>query len=243
MAKPPGEMMNTTKPGWLPGRRALILLGLISVLLAGLWFWLGLEARQHVPGEHIHTATRANGEHLPSSLPAISFELISHQNKTVTHKNFPGRFLLVSFGYTFCPDVCPLTLRNMVEAMDALARERGGGAMAAQIQPLFITVDPARDTVEVLAKYMPAFDDRMLGLTGSARKIEQVTKIFRVYVGRPGAEEAKRKDYLLDHSAFVYLIAPDGRMIDYYPHEMLPDAIVEKLVANLNKPDLRSISP
>jgi protein SCO1/2 len=119
-------------------------------------------------------------------------------------KDFAGRWQLIYFGYTHCPDVCPLTLEMMSDAMDKL------GAQAVRVVPIFITVDPARDVPGVMKAYIAAFGKRFVGLTGSAPAIAAVMKEFRVYSKRrdlPGG------DYAMDHSSVIYLMGPDGKFV------------------------------
>lgn len=137
----------------------------------------------------------------PAKLAYRPFTLVSAQTGLeVTDQQFRGRWLLVFFGYTYCPDVCPTTLNNIAETMSDL------GPLAERVQPLFVTVDPARDTPAVLAAYTAAFDPRILGLTGSPDQISTVAEEF-------GARYFRREvdgDYFVDHTATVYVIGPDG---------------------------------
>lgn len=129
------------------------------------------------------------------------FTLVSSQTGLeVTDQQLRGKWLLVFFGYTYCPDVCPTTLNNIAETLSDL------GPLAQKVQPLFVTVDPARDTAEVLEAYTAAFDPRILGLTGSPDQIS-------VVAGEFGARYFKREvdgDYFVDHTATVYVVGPDG---------------------------------
>jgi protein SCO1/2 len=134
------------------------------------------------------------------------FSLIDGDGKPVTDQTWRGKYLLVYFGYTYCPDVCPTTLTNVAAALDKL------GPKADQIQPLFITVDPKRDTPSVVKQYAAAFSPRLIGLTGTAQQIDTAAKEYRVYYAEhrtgPGPD-----DYSMDHSSVLYLMGPDGRFI------------------------------
>jgi protein SCO1/2 len=134
------------------------------------------------------------------------FSLIDGDGKPVTDQTWRGKYMLVYFGYTYCPDVCPTTLTNVAAALDKL------GAKAERIQPLFITVDPKRDTPAVVRQYAAAFGPRVVGLTGTAEQIAAVAKAYRVYYAEhrtgPGPD-----DYSMDHSSVLYLMGPDGRFI------------------------------
>jgi protein SCO1/2 len=153
------------------------------------------------------------------------FTLVNQAGKTVTEKDFRGNFLLVYFGYTYCPDVCPTELQAMAAAIDEL------GPLGDKVQPLFITVDPARDTPAQLADYVALFHPRLIGLTGSSEQIAAVAKAYKVYfaradagAGSSGAAEATSA-YLMDHSAFVYLMGPSGQFITLFPGGTSPAAM------------------
>jgi protein SCO1/2 len=118
----------------------------------------------------------------------------------VSDRDFRGKWLLVFFGYTHCPDVCPTTLSEIADTLAKL------GPLADRLQPIFITLDPKRDTQQVLAGYTAAFDPRILGLTGTPDKIAAAAKAYGVSF----AEREVGDDYFLDHSATIYVIRPDG---------------------------------
>lgn len=134
------------------------------------------------------------------------FTLVDSNGRTVTDQDFRGKYLLVYFGYTYCPDVCPTTLNAVARAMDRL------GKKADDLQPVFITVDPRRDTPAVMKQYTAAFTPRLLGLTGTAAQIAAAAKEYHVYYAEhrtgPGPN-----DYSMDHSSILYLMGPDGRFI------------------------------
>jgi protein SCO1/2 len=134
------------------------------------------------------------------------FSLIDGDGHPVTDQTWRGKYMLVYFGYTYCPDVCPTTLSAVADALDKL------GPKADRIQPLFITVDPKRDTTSVVKQYAAAFGPRFIGLTGSPEQIAAAAKAYRVYYAEhrtgPGPD-----DYSMDHSSVLYLMGPDGRFI------------------------------
>jgi cytochrome oxidase Cu insertion factor (SCO1/SenC/PrrC family) len=134
------------------------------------------------------------------------FTLVNGNGQTVTDRSFRGKYMLVYFGYTYCPDVCPTTLNEMTGALDKL------GAKAKRIQPLFITVDPARDTPAAIKQYAAAFSPRLMGLTGTVAEIDKAEREYRVYAAKhvtgPGPN-----DYSMDHSSFFYLMGPEGQFI------------------------------
>ena len=132
------------------------------------------------------------------------FQLVNSQNQPVTEKSFAGKFMLVYFGYTYCPDVCPTTLNDLGVALQKM------GKSADQVAPLFITIDPARDTPAVVGQYAAAFSPRIEGLTGTPEQIKAVAAEYRVYYAKhvtgPGPG-----DYSMDHSSILYVMRPNGK--------------------------------
>lgn len=138
------------------------------------------------------------------------FTLVDTSGKTVTDKDFRGRYMLVFFGFTHCPDICPAELQVMDAAMEAL------GDDAKKVAPIFISVDPERDPPEVVADYVKNFGDKIIGLTGSPEQIAAAAKAYRVsYAKFPN--EASTSEYSIDHTTLVYLMAPDGEYITHFP--------------------------
>ena len=148
-------------------------------------------------------------------------ELVSSSGETVTEQSFKGKYALVFFGYSFCPDVCPTGLQNVASALDKL------GDKSAEVVPIFISVDPDRDTPSQLAKYVELFHRSMIGLTGSEAQIKAVTKRFRVYYAL--RKDLDPKDYLVDHSAFLYLMDPSWKLRAVFNHSASPDDIAGAL--------------
>jgi cytochrome oxidase Cu insertion factor (SCO1/SenC/PrrC family) len=150
------------------------------------------------------------------------FALTDQNGKRVTDKDFRGRYTLVFFGFTMCPDVCPSALQVMAAALDKL------GAKGQQLTPVFITVDPERDTPAQLAGYVKSFHPRLVGLTGTPADIEAVTKAYRVYVKKV-SDPKSSAGYTFDHSAIIYLMGPDGAYLAHFTHATSPDAMAERL--------------
>jgi protein SCO1 len=149
------------------------------------------------------------------------FSLTDPAGKTRTLADFRGKAVVVFFGYTQCPDVCPTTLTTLAETMKLL------GPDADRVQVVFITVDPDRDTAALLAEYVPAFDKRFVGLRGDADATERVAKEFKViYQKQPGATPTT---YTMDHSAGLFLFDPQGRLRLYARHGEGPDALASDL--------------
>jgi protein SCO1 len=148
------------------------------------------------------------------------FTLTGADGAAVTDRSFPGKFLLIYFGYTYCPDACPTALSNVAGALAKL------GPAADRLQVLFITVDPRRDTPQVMGDYVKAFDPRIVGLTGTPEQISAVAREYKVYVS-PHAEEGK--DYLVDHSSFLYLMNPQGRFERIFASDTPAAGLAEQL--------------
>ncbi len=156
------------------------------------------------------------------------FRLTDQSGKTVSDSDFRGRYMLVYFGYSFCPDVCPTTLAIMGQALDKL------GADGKRITPVFITIDPERDTPKVLGDYMKAFGPDFIGLTGSAEAIKDIEKKYRVYAVKKPIDPADPKHgYGMDHSSVIYLMGPDGRMIAFYDEAIRADDLAKDLKAKI----------
>jgi protein SCO1/2 len=135
------------------------------------------------------------------------FALTGADGQPVSDRDFRGRWLLIYFGYTHCPDICPTTLAEISQTLDLL------GADAAQIQPLFVTIDPDRDTPQIVGDYVKEFDPRIIGLAGKPGEIAAVAKAYRVFYAKREAAGANGGDYLMEHTAFIYVMAPDGRYV------------------------------
>lgn len=152
------------------------------------------------------------------------FTLMDKDGKTVTWEQFKGRWRIVYFGYTFCPDACPMDVQAMMRGFRIFAeadRDR-----AARVQPIFISIDPARDTPQVVGQWTAAFGPRLLGLTGSAAQVKQAADAFAAYY-KKGAETSG--GYLMDHSRVVYLMDPQGRPVAMLPADKGPEAVAAEL--------------
>lgn len=154
-----------------------------------------------------------------------AFSLIGDDGKPVHDTAFKGKYRLIYFGYTFCPDVCPVDVQKLMLGLKAFERE--DAARGAKIQPLFITVDPERDTPAALASFTNAFHPRLIGLTGSPAAIAEVTKSYGVYYQKaPGVTPGS---YLVDHSRATALYGPDGAPIAFISEQGSPDEIAREL--------------
>jgi cytochrome oxidase Cu insertion factor (SCO1/SenC/PrrC family) len=138
------------------------------------------------------------------------FTLTGEDGKPVSSTDFPGRHLLIFFGYTYCPDVCPTNLTEMSHALDLL------GPDAHKVKPIFITIDPGRDTPEQMKMYVAHFHPDLLGLTGTQAQINAVKEEFKVYAAKAQASPDDPEDYLMDHSSMTYLVGPDGKLETFF---------------------------
>lgn len=178
---------------------------LLAVLLGG----LGLLGYRLVAGG-------------PEGGPSVGgpFTLVDGDGRTVTDQSFRGKWLLIYFGYTHCPDACPTALNDMATALAQL------GPKASAVQPIFITVDPERDTPAVVKDYVAAFGAGIVGLTGSPDQLAAVEREYRVYAAK---RLNKDGSYDMDHSSIIYLMDPEGHPTSYFSHETKVDELAEAL--------------
>ena len=159
--------------------------------------------------------------------PAGILHFTDHTGRGVSESDFAGRFQLVFFGYTYCPEVCPTNLQVMTQAMQALG-ERG-----ERVQPIFISFDPERDTPEVLARYVGRFHPRLVGLTGTPQQIAAAARSYDVYVERVDAQGNGSSDYAMSHTAKTYLIGPDGSGVAIFDHATDPEEMAAEILEHL----------
>jgi protein SCO1 len=154
------------------------------------------------------------------------FTLVDSSGKTVTEADFAGKSMLVYFGYSYCPDVCPYALQLMASALDTLGKDK------AKITPVFITVDPERDTPQALAQYItsPSFPEGLVGLTGSPEQIKAVAKAYAVYFKKAGEGD----DYAMDHTSAMFLMDSQGKYVAVFTHSSGVDDIAKCLRRHVN---------
>ncbi len=188
---------------------------LISLVLGGyLWHLGNLRALGPAPGEAQQGQVTIGGP----------FSLVDQNGQRRTDKDYRGKFMLVFFGYTYCPDVCPTTLAILSAALDKL------GPKAEDVVPVFISVDPKRDTPEILKSYLAAFGPRFVGLTGTDKEVDVAAKAYRVfYQVHAGAGGA----YTLDHSSVIYLMDKNGAFVANYTLETKPDDMAKDIVQKM----------
>jgi protein SCO1/2 len=145
----------------------------------------------------------------PSGTATIGgpFTLVSSSGQNVSERSYRSKWVLIYFGYTYCPDACPTALSNISVALEKL------GAGARNLQPLFVTVDPQRDTREAMANYLKSFDSRIIGLTGTQDQIDRTVKEFRVFASREKSDDGG-DSYLISHTSYIYLMDPQGDFVN-----------------------------
>jgi cytochrome oxidase Cu insertion factor (SCO1/SenC/PrrC family) len=231
-------------------RAIRLLVLLLVVFIGGLWAYawatrdpgqgLGEAFASRIAGlfgAEMPVPSAGGGLQLPQGLALGGpFSLVDERGRPVTDRDFADRWMLVYFGYTFCPDVCPTELGVMAAAMDGI-----GAAAAERVVPVFITIDPQRDTPEHLAGYVGAFHPRMRGLTGTAEQIAEVARRYRVYYAR-SAQRPDVTEYLMDHSSFIYLVAPDGRVRALFRPGTTPEALAAAVAAQFGAAPSRRTS-
>ncbi len=156
------------------------------------------------------------------------FTLTNQNGKVVTDKDFRGRYMLVAFGYTYCPDICPAELNVISGAMEKL------GDKSKNIVPIFITVDPKRDTVEQMANYISSFYPTMVGLTGTEEQIKEAASAYRVYYAK--AEGDSDDNYLMAHSTFIYLMDPQGEYVTHFGYGISAEDLAARLSKAIGDP-------
>ncbi len=147
------------------------------------------------------------------------FALIDHTGAPRTDADFRGKLLLIYFGFTYCSDACPIDLQSIATALDRL------GPLSESVQPLFITVDPEKDTPDQLKSYVAQFHPRLIGLTGDAKEIRKVARAYKVYAAK--TVPSQRDDPNVDHSSLVYLVDTTGKYVGYFPPGTSADQMVE----------------
>ncbi|MCK0151212.1 SCO family protein [Marivita sp. S6314] len=193
----------------------------ISALIGGIWYATTPASTDGDKYASCRSTQVAGG----SDTIGGPFTLVNAAGETVTDKDVITKPSLVYFGYTFCPDVCPLDTARNAEAVDVL-KERG-----FDVTPVFISVDPARDTPEVVGDFAANLHEDMIGLTGSEEQVRAASQAYRTYYRRqPGDDEY----YLVDHSTFSYLVLPDAGFVEFFRRDLSPEDVADRTSCFLN---------
>ena len=197
---------------------AIIAVFATIIVLGGLWF---ISRDQ---GDEDQFAQCREGQ-VAGGTSAIGgpFELVSETGATVTDKDVLTEPSLLYFGYTYCPDVCPMDTARNAEAVEILE------ATGKIVQPVFISIDPARDTPEVMAEFTDYLHPRMLGLTGSPAQIKAASQAYRTYYKKQEPEDGDEEFYLVDHSTFTYLTLPGHGFVEYFRRDVTPDQMADRV--------------
>jgi protein SCO1/2 len=177
-----------------------------ALLLGGVWLGTFLQLR---------LATETNSGTATIGGP---FTLVATNGQNVNDQTYRGKWVLIYFGYTYCPDACPTALNNISVALEKLGQEAG------KLQPLFVTVDPQRDTREIMSDYLKSFDSRIRGLTGTKDEIDKVIKEFHLFVAAEKSE-SDGNNYYVSHSSFIYLMDPRGSFVNVLHGDAVGDEI------------------
>ncbi|MCP4935552.1 MAG: SCO family protein [bacterium] len=200
----------------MPKKVIIILIGLLLVL--GIAISALVQTR---PGSNVPAQSG-------SALIGGAFELTDHTGKQVSDKDYLGKLMLVYFGFTYCPDICPTELQHIAGALDIIGDKR-----RKQITPLFVTIDPERDTRELMASYVENFHPDLVGLIGTTEQIKKMGKNYRVYFKKV-VDKDSPDGYTMDHSALVFLMDKKGRYIRHFSYSTTPQKMAEGLIKAMN---------
>jgi len=214
-------------------RKFLLILTLLLIVVTSVQLWMTKDKTdQKQTVENVETTQQAQ--------VGGDFALTDQNGKPARDTDFRGRAMLVFFGFTHCPDICPVSVASLSKMMELL------GDKADQVAPIFITVDPKRDTPDVMKAYLANFDKRIVGLTGTDEQIRQAAATYKAYYaksakpeqeehGEHGAhDEAGKSEYNVDHSGYIYLMGKDGKFIQVFPYNVAATDLVAALKPYVN---------
>ncbi|XP_056311028.1 protein SCO2 homolog, mitochondrial [Danio aesculapii] len=206
-------------------RTRLVVTLLFGGGIIGTWWYAHQEKEKRIQMQRLEQLRKV-------ALGQGDFNLLDHTGQRRTKRDFLGHWVLLYFGFTHCPDICPDELEKLTSVVHILDKDPS----LPSVQPLFITVDPERDDVSAMARYVKDFHPRLVGLTGSAEEVKQAGRDFRVYASNGPKDEDG--DYIVDHSIVIYLVNPDGLFIDYY-NRMKNDTQIAESIRNHMKTFVR----
>lgn len=200
---------------------------LLALTGAGIIWYYDKEKKQHI--EEINSASQAvkQGPSVGKAAIGGPFKLIKHDGKNVTEKDFLGKWTVIYFGFTHCPDICPDELQKLAAAVDKIKEKSG-----IDIVPVFISVDPERDTVEQVREYVKEFHPKLIGLTGSSDEIRNVARAYRVYYMKTAEEDS---DYLVDHSIVMYLMSTKMEFVKFFGKNNEVDSLADGIIKEIKQ--------
>lgn len=221
------NVADPTKKAVRGGPVSWLSLLLLIATGTGITFYYDNEKKRHI--EELKTVSSAVKEGPSVGTAAIGgpFTLVNHDGKSVSEKDFVGKWTLIYFGFTHCPDICPDELQKLAAAIDKIKGKAG-----MDVVPVFISVDPERDTVEQVCDYVKEFHSDLVGLTGTADQIRQVARAYRVYYMKT---EEEGSDYLVDHSIVMYLMDPSMKFVKFFGKNYDVDALAEGIIKEISE--------
>ncbi|XP_004603953.2 protein SCO1 homolog, mitochondrial [Sorex araneus] len=217
---PSGRPRGPSKPGPVSWKSLAITFAVGGAVLAGM---------KYLKKEKTERLERQRQRSIGKPLLGGPFSLTTHLGEPKTDKDYLGQWVLIYFGFTHCPDVCPEELEKMIQVVD----EIDSIPTLPNLTPLFITIDPERDTKEAIANYVKEFSPKLVGLTGTKGEIDQVARAYRVYYS-PGPKD-EDEDYIVDHTIIMYLIGPDGEFLDYFGQNKKNAEIAGSIAAHMRQ--------
>ncbi|CAM6129608.1 unnamed protein product [Calypogeia fissa] len=202
-------------------------LGLLVTTGVGLLTYYDGEKKRRIEVLKQRTATPTAGPSVGKAAIGGPFKLLNHEGKEVTERDFKGNWTVVYFGFTFCPDICPQELTKLAKAVDNVEKQIG-----LKIVPVFISVDPERDTVEQVRDYLKDYHPRLVGLTGSVDDIRQAARQYRVYYMKTDEDGS---NYLVDHSIIMYLMDPNMEFVKFYGKNYDADTLTAGIIEEIQK--------
>ncbi|XP_008048959.1 protein SCO1 homolog, mitochondrial [Carlito syrichta] len=213
-----GDPTRPSKPGPVSWKSLAFTFAVGGALLAGM---------KYFKKEKEEKLEKKRQRSIGKPLLGGPFSLTTHFGEPKTDKDYLGQWILIYFGFTHCPDICPEELEKMIQVVD----EIDSIPTLPNLTPLFITIDPERDTKEAIANYVKEFSPKLIGLTGTEEEIGQVARAFRVYYS-PGPKD-EDEDYIVDHTIVMYLIGPDGEFLDYFVQNKKNAEIAGSIAAHM----------
>ncbi|XP_074554203.1 protein SCO2 homolog, mitochondrial [Halichoeres trimaculatus] len=210
------DQNSSVRSARLKLRTRLVVTLLFGGGLMGVWWYVYLEKQQNLRQQRVKQLQQV-------ALGQGNFSLLDHKGQRRTKQDFLGSWVLLYFGFTHCPDICPDELDKMSAVISDLDRD----SSLPPVQPVFITVDPERDDVPALARYVKDFHPRLIGLTGTPEEVKHAGRDYRVYAS-PGPKD-EDGDYIVDHTILIYLVTPDGLFLDYYNRMKNQEQIAESI--------------